>query len=184
VFSSRGVLAKSLLSTRFGERAVFHCHFFFAVIGKLAYLALLGFVVMMLVGPMLAVVSVLASFALIGMIFWLPLRLLGCGRPVEWGRVRNASQRYWGTVRTGYHRVHGVFQQHPIYLERAREAGRFMGRVFRETVCGTLVGGMLGLLAALQTSFHPRPLVLGLGVGFIVGALVALSSRSPVREAA
>jgi hypothetical protein len=153
-------------------------------LGRLAYLGLFGLVALILFGPAVALLIILGVFAALGLVFGLPLRLLGFGKPLEWDRVRDAGQRCWGTVRAGCGRVHSAIPQDPVYLEKARSAGRFMGRIFRETLCGALVGGMLGLIPALQNGFHAQPLVLGIGIGFIVGALVALGGRAALGEAA
>ncbi len=59
-----------------------------------------------------------------------------------------------------------------------------MGRVCRETLCGALVGGMVGLIPTLYSSFDIRPVLLGLGIGFVAGGLVALSSRRVLGETA
>ena len=74
------------------------------VVGKLAYLALIGFVAILLSGPIIAVISalfslavallsVLVPFALIGVLIWLPWRLCVKGRAAALEDVTRAGRK-------------------------------------------------------------------------------------------
>jgi len=165
----------------FGGFAV-HPAILVMVLRKLIVLAFFGFIIVMVAWPVLAALGILLGFALIGLLVWVPLRCLGFGRPIEWHKMRDASHKCLGAAAIGCNRVAGQIwnQEHP-YLHRVRETGRYLARICRETMSGSLVGGMLGLIPAMQHG-SPVPVLLGCCVGAFVGALVGLSSRGPARE--
>ena len=159
-----------------------HTTILLVLLRRLVFLALCGFVVVMVAGPVFAVLGILIAFAAIGLLVWLPLRLLGFGKPIKWHRVRDAGHKCWGAVAVRGNRVRGeILTRGQPYLTQACETGRYLGRIFRETMSGALVGAMLGLIPAVQYE-HVRPMILGACFGALVGAIVGLSSRSPARE--
>jgi hypothetical protein len=148
---------------------------------KLSFLTFFGFVVVMVAGPVLAVLGLLISFAIIGLLVWVPLTFLGFGRPIEWHQVREVSHKCWGAVAINCNRLGGGIIAHgQLCFERARETGRYIARVCRETMSGILVGAMLGLIPAAEEK--AAPILLGACLGAFVGAMVGLSSREPARE--
>jgi hypothetical protein len=156
-----------------------------AFLRKLIFLALVGLLAVVLIGPVLAVVGVLASFALIGLMVWLPIRYFVGGQPVEWDRVREKGRHYCGVVMRGCQRFGGgVWNYGHGPMERLRATGRFLAAVCRETLCGTILGAMLGLIHGSQDGFHLQPLILGICLGAVIGAFVGLMSRPRLREAA
>jgi hypothetical protein len=145
---------------------------------KLALLALTGFLAVMLIGPVVAVLGVLISFAAIGLLIWLPIRIFILGKPVDWGQVRQASRKYGGPVVAGCNRIGGgILARAEAFCRRVNAVVRFVGAIFLETCCGAVVGGLLGLLRGSHASFPWESVIWGLGIGAFVGALVALSSR-------
>jgi hypothetical protein len=172
-------------STGYGVSAVDPEHVLTSVLRKLVCLAVIGFLVVVLIGPILALLGVLISFALIGLLVWLPIRTLLYGKPFDWAKVKAVSRKYGGAV---FGRCHHVADQalahgHPV-LEKVQAAGRFVALVFRETVCGALVGALLAVLRVPEASFHIKLVLLGAGIGALVGAVVALACHSPARESA
>jgi hypothetical protein len=153
------------------------------VLRKLTFLSVLGFLAMVLLGPVLAILGVMLSFAVLGLVVWVPIRVLMFGRPLEWDRWGQTGKKYCGAVFRGCNRISSQFHSGGgVVLEKASAAGRFLGTILRETACGALVGAMLGLLQGAQGSFQPRTVGLGVLIGAGVGAFVALTSRTAVRE--
>jgi hypothetical protein len=62
------------------------------VFRKMLFLAVMGFAVVVLFGPIVAVLSVVLSFALIGFLVWLPFQVLVLGRTVDWRAVGQRAQ--------------------------------------------------------------------------------------------
>ena len=82
-------------------------------IGKVCYFALIGFLALLLAGPVLGLLSVLFSiivaifsaalvafvvilpFAILGFVIVAPIKALSTGRPVQWSRLGNLCQKLW-----------------------------------------------------------------------------------------
>jgi hypothetical protein len=171
-------------------------------LGKIFSFALLGFLAILLVGPVIAVLSVFLSivlamlsfaiaalgillpFAVLGFLVWAPLHALFSGRPVQWrtlGRmckgildiVLSIPRRAWSMM-TGS----GKAAQ-----EKITGLSSHIGVVLFETFCGALVGFMLGVMAGNMSAAPDIGEVIGIGVliGAILGALVG-TSRIQVKE--
>jgi hypothetical protein len=158
-------------------------HLLTAILRKLAFLALIGFLVVVLAGPILAMLGVLVSFALIGLLVWMPIRTMLYGKPFEWSQVKAVSRKLGTPVWAGCHRITGGALGHgkPV-LEKVQATGRFLGMIFREAACGALVGALLGMVLGPESSVPSQPALLGAGLGALLGTLVAVSFRAPTRE--
>src|SRR5207244_10552129 len=67
------------------------------ILRKIALFTLVGFLAVILVGPLFTVLGVILPFALVGFLIWLPYRLLVQRRQINWnGLPRQAGQ----TLRT------------------------------------------------------------------------------------
>jgi hypothetical protein len=141
---------------------------------KLCYLALVGFLAITLMGPVLALLSVLLCFAAIGLIIWMPLQLLFQGRTPKWGEAMDKSKDFGrkavnvvtatcSTCARGAQGIHGACRG------TANKVGVFLLEVFG----GAAVGGVLAAVCA--GPYGPRaPEVLtgvlgGAGIGMFVG---------------
>jgi hypothetical protein len=150
-------------------------HILLGFLYRLCGLALFGFVAILLVGPVVAVVAVLASFALIGFLFWLPIRLFLIRKPIDWARAKEKGRRYGGMVVAGCSRIRAFLPANEAILEKSRHAGLFVAVFFREVICGAVLGSMLGSIRATQGAFELWPIILGLCLGAGIGACVALA---------
>ncbi|HEV3082781.1 MAG TPA: hypothetical protein VGY66_23555 [Gemmataceae bacterium] len=156
------------------------------VLRKIAFFALVGFAVIFLTGPVVAMLSFIISaglfvlffllpFALLGLMVWLPIRLI-------FGKGRNARRDLWRTGRFVGRaavvmpaRACGHVYTRTLGLgERLHQLTCFIGTIFVETISGALVGALLGAIAGFQTqAWHiaiPAGAVIGTGLGVIVGA--------------
>lgn len=170
--------------------------------GKIAYLALLGFMVIILAGPVLAVTSVILSlaiaivsmglavlsillpFALIGFLVWLPCHVVGRGQGVPWPRMRQGIQEF---VQAVFGLVHGTLVHGFACLRRlcwgsirlghaGQEGLRGLASLSKvlllETVSGALVGGSMGLMLG---HFDSTPFThTAVAVGTLTGAYLGI----------
>lgn len=162
------------------------------VLRKVLFLALFGFLAVILAGPVIAVCSVLLSvlltaglvllpFVLIGFVVWLPFQALVLGRRIEWRRVGASVQALYtglfsvvgGVFGSGFRLVKGV-------ARRIGTAVLFLMSVALDVLGGALVGAVLGALGGLWHDDAPGRIPMGALVGAAVGFIVALTrSREP-----
>jgi hypothetical protein len=169
--------------------------------GKLFYFALIGFIVILLAAPVLAVLSVVLSmvlailsfalaalvivlpFAVLGFLVWAPLQAAFSGRPIEWrqlGRickgifnnVLGIPRRAWSMMTWSGRAAH----------EKVSGLSSHVGVVLFETFCGALVGFMLGITAANMPAQQQYGAMAGPGLGALIGAVLgALVGTSRIR---
>jgi hypothetical protein len=158
----------------------------------LGRLIVIGFMTMVLIGPVLGVLaallwlivtllSIFLPFAVIGFLVWLPYRLLS-GR----GSAVNETKLF----------VKGTFQAlvaAPVRLllwlpalarmglQKTWSAGRRVGGILLETGCGAMLGGGLGWLTAAHFSTRERVFYVlgGVLAGAVFGLLVGLINHLP-----
>jgi hypothetical protein len=155
---------------------------------KVFCLAAIGFGVIVLSGPVIAIVSVflgivlsiasvLFPFVLIGLVVGLPLRAIFGDKKTNWSDVQKRAGVVWRgsfvlPVRTANGVCRGAVTRFYGAGERIRSGAQSLGAFFIEVLCGAAVGTLFGLIASLE---HPREdyliyagsagAVLGIGVG-------------------
>lgn len=148
---------------------------------KLALVAGLGVLGLLLAGPVLAALALLVPFVLICGCLYLGARLCGwptpawrerCGRAREWGEQGFTCARRLGAGAWG--RVRG-------WTELVRDKASFVGALLLETVSGALVGLFLVLLGSPGHTPPGQTLAAATLLGGFVGALCVLARR-PRRE--
>src|SRR5262249_9796957 len=133
--------------------------------------------------PVIALVIVVLTFALIGFLFWLPIQTLvlrkdaGLKEGLEKGRalarcgLRCAAGVWGGTVRVGRD-LH----------ECMRGTVSVVAAVLLESVSGALVGVLLVSMCWPQQTATPSAVALGGLLGGLAGVLVVLSRRRRASE--
>jgi hypothetical protein len=172
-----------------------------AGIGKVCYFALIGFLGILLAGPVLGLLSVLLSifltifsialtafvvilpFAVLGFVIVAPIQAMKTGRPVEWNRLGALCHNLWrgisGVAWWCWKKLVGFIH----FLRRKAVLLSIYGRaVIWEVLCGAFVGGFLGGVLALNHPDKPE-IPIGAVVGAILGALVG-RSRMDLKEPA
>jgi|SRR5215469_1427928 len=162
---------------------------------KLAALAFVGLAVITLIGPALAVLGVLLPFAVIG---WLAcLAYLGV-RQALGGRdvhkeltaareaARAAGRRGRRLLTVGLPWLGARLTACRARLHQVSEAVRrcapAVTGVLRETLCGAVVGAMLGLIANLQATGPNYFVLIGGLSGAAAGLGVGLLKRRPLPQ--
>jgi hypothetical protein len=155
------------------------------VIRKMLFLALTGFAVVVLFGPILAVLSVVLSFALIGLLVWIPFQMLVLGRSLDWnavGQRANAAGREVGRVaRQGFGIVAvparglsfviaGILAAVWLAVKTLLMTTGLLIQIALMVVTGALVGG---LWAFYTTGLHGAELEPALIGNAIIGAGIA-----------
>jgi hypothetical protein len=167
-------------------------------LGHVAYLALLGFLAIILIGPAAALLGVLISvaaallsvavallsallpFAVIGALIWLPYQLLTHRPTIDRDRVRQGARAVYQkvVVPPAHWCAQGcrwTAQAAPSAWEKCHSALGRAGGVLLETLCGAIILGVLaGLLGAGLGPKHVESycavgILLGAGFGFVVG---------------
>jgi hypothetical protein len=156
-----------------------------SILRKVCLMTLIGFGVVILAGPALAVVGTLLPFALLGALVWVLVQAFVSG-PRMAGR----------TLRTGARTAFRVLSAGPIWVGRnLLEVVRFVGRtvfgllgfalrILLPTAAGVVIGGVLGLFGGMKHGDAdvriPAGAVIGAGVGFLAGALGGKKKSKPV----
>jgi hypothetical protein len=159
---------------------------------KLLALSLVGLAAIMLVGPVLAVLGVLLPFALIGWLAclaYLGLRQALGGRDIH-KELSSAREAAWAAGRRGRRVVSGFGTRVTAFRARLHRAGEVVRSwapavtgALRETLCGAVVGAMLGLMATFQAPGPNYFVLIGGLSGAVAGLGVSLLKRRPLPQA-
>ena len=175
----------------------------FELLRKVVLLALLGLAAVILVGPVIAILSVafslvlvVAPFAFIGFIVWIMIQVAAGRQRLAWDNVRQVGRTVVDTVQHISHRAAQVLQA-PGRLGReigirtaqlaaglwrlARTGTRVIGEVLLITVVGLLVGGGVDLLFGPPRHdpglLIPWNALLGGALGCLAGIAMAVLER-------
>jgi hypothetical protein len=157
---------------------------FVALLRKVGALAAFGFLAIVLAGPVLSVLIVVLTFAVIGFLLWLPVRPLLRRRDGQWrDGVQQAAVcahrgaellgvAWSGAVRRG-REAHGAL----------RSTVSVVGSVLLETLSGAVVGILLVTTCWPQQA-HASAVPLAALAGILVGVLVVASRARPAPDGA
>ena len=166
---------------------------------KIVFFALLGFGLIFLSGPVIALFSfilsaalvfffVLLPFMLLGLIVWLPLRALFGSRGharrdlVETGKLVGKAA-FVMPMRTCGHVYARARCARARMRERAHTVTSFLGSILLEMISGALVGALLGAIIGLQMDALQFSIPIGAFIGSSLGLLVGASRARQPREA-
>jgi hypothetical protein len=156
------------------------------VLRSVICLALLGFAVTVLIGPVLAVVGFLLPFALIGALAWVCYRF---GRGLIQRVVRRRRARLVLVDAPPAHVEEPVVLQTvaedkvvPRPPSRLRSLARSSLHVAVEVCCGAALGAALAVVADWQTGAGIEHVALGAAIGAVVGFVVGGSRSQPAIE--
>lgn len=174
------------------------------VLRKVIFLAVLGFAVMVVSGPILAILSlflsfamVVLSFAFVGFLVWLPCHILLVGREAAFANLRVIAQTYGqaigrlgqtiGRVLTFLPRSslaigNGLLALLGFVWRVFRGGVRFLGETAVIAFSGVLVGVVFGVLNARD--HNPEAVIaMWAGLGGAMAALVGVTMTLLERRA-
>lgn len=146
--------------------------------------SLLGFLVITLVGPIVAILGTLLGFAIIGLITWPLVR-------VTWLLVVGSGDKAKQPAVAVSTPAPAHCEKRPCAIDRPHRRAawrwlgdqtRFAGGVLFEVACGALVGASLGLLAGWNSASPEQYLGISAAVGAFLGILVGKTGREPAPE--
>jgi hypothetical protein len=158
------------------------------VFRKIVGITLIGFLVVVLIGPILTVLGVLLPFALVGLLVYVPYRLFLAGKHGGWPAVRAAGQKTMRTAVVFPLWLGGKFAALISFVLRTvfRLIGTLFGLVFAVGT-GAVLGATLGAIGGMQ--FHdaeyrvPAGALIGASVGLVAVLWRSKPSRVVIRPA-
>jgi hypothetical protein len=193
-------------SSALGVITVHQVQSFVAVMCKLGLLALLGLAFIFLIGPVIALVSVVFSlvvvllpFALLGLVVWVLFQSLVRGKPVTWEEVRHMGENAGRPVVYVAQKVpqvlRGPFHAASAIAARITRGGqwfwskfwstaRVVGEVSLVTAAGILVGLLVGLIVGIQNHDVHSAVVSNGITGGALAAVVGIAMTVLERKAA
>jgi hypothetical protein len=149
------------------------------LVRQLAILTLVGFLVVTLSGPVLALLGVFLPFALIGAGVWVLFKAVTLGPRVAFGLATGLIR---GIVQAVLFIPRQLFGAAGIVLTKTGSAARLVGGALAPLVIGAVVGGVLGAVGGVQNNDPEIRIPLGLALGAGVGVLIAATRTRPARE--
>jgi hypothetical protein len=151
-----------------------------SIVRKLALFALIGFGVVMLAGPILAVLSVVVPFALVGFLVWGLFALVFQGKRLDWREVGAQVRQVGGAglrlaaapLRAFSGVLGGVLLVTWFLWRKFWGTVWFVVEIALLAVTGVGVGALVGFLNRAQ---HPNLEVAVVGNAIIGGALAAVA---------
>jgi hypothetical protein len=171
------------------------------MVRKVALFALFGFLAVTLAGPLLAMLAVIVSFALIGFLIWLLVYAIFAGNRLGWrkclahagaglkgayGLCRTVGHIAMAFACTFGHTLRAAASMFMAATRNLRESLRgtasVLGAVIVETASGAIVGGFLAYFSQRERYLSERAIGVGVLVGALVGIGVVLARRYAARE--
>jgi hypothetical protein len=163
------------------------------VLRRLGYFAAIGFLAILLAGPVLGLLSVLLSvalaifsfaltvfvvalpFVIVGFVIMAPIEGALTGRPVEWRRLGDMCKglwlKIWSLAWWFWKKLLGLMH---FFRQKLAALSIYVRVVFWEVVCGALVGAFLGGMVGLHDLDNPY-VPIGALIGAVLGAIVGAS---------
>jgi hypothetical protein len=157
------------------------------VLRKFGYFAFMGFAALLLAGPLIgivvalfslfvAMISVLAPFAVIGLLVWVPIRIISGNPRKALAEARQAGGTVWNSVLKP-----PLVRGKQICFWAGTAFGSTTGRaeqiggMLKETACGAAVGALLGIAAGVGGQEVFPDAALGAAAGAVVGMFVGFT---------
>jgi hypothetical protein len=149
------------------------------VIRQLAILTLVGFLVVTLGGPALALIGVLLPFALVGAGVWVIFKAVTLGPKVAFGLAASLIRGVFNVV---LFIPRQLFSAAGFVLTKTGTAVKVVVGALAPLVLGAMVGGILGGVGGVQHHDPEIRIPVGLALGAGVGLLYAITRTKPARE--
>ncbi len=149
------------------------------VVRQLAILTLVGFLVVTLSGPVLALLGVFLPFALVGAGVWVLFKAVTLGPKVAF---QMAAALIRGTVNVVLFIPKQLISAAGVVLNKTGSATRVVAGALAPLMLGAAVGGILGAVGGSQFHDPEVRVPVGLALGAGVGLLYAITRTRPARE--
>jgi hypothetical protein len=158
-----------------------------SVLRKFGYFAFMGLAALLLAGPLLgivvalfslfvAMVSLLAPFAVIGLLVWVPIRVLSGNPRKAWDEARQAGGTLWNSVlKPPMARGKRMCSWAGGAFGSTRGRAEQVGGMLVETTCGAAVGALLGIAAGIASQEFVADAGMGAAAGAVVGMFVGFT---------
>jgi hypothetical protein len=153
---------------------------------KAAIMTAIGFLVIVLAGPIIGLIGTLLPFLIVGFLVWLVVRMVILG-PIVVGRfigrtVRGIVSLILAGPRWVFRRVRGGVR---LVGSGVGRVSGFARGIFWETLCGGAVGAMLGMIGGMNHQDAEFRVPIGAAIGASIGLLAAATrSRAPREQVA
>jgi hypothetical protein len=150
------------------------------VIRKVAGITLIGFLVVVLIGPVLTVAGAILPFALVGLLVYIPYRLLLASKQGGWPAVRELGNKAVRTAIALPLWIGGRVTALVSFLLRGvfRLIGTVFGLVFAVGT-GAVIGAALGFIGGMEHHDLDMRVPAGALIGASVGVLALLLRSKP-----
>lgn len=145
------------------------------IVRKVALLTLVGFLVVFLIGPVLTLIGVVLPFALVGLLVWLPFRVLIQKRQINWTGLPEKAGRAVRTVLLIPFRLVAFVLSAVLGLLRL--VGGVLGfalRILIPAIAGAMLFALLGAIGGVthaDAEFRiPAAALIGAALGALYGA--------------
>jgi hypothetical protein len=154
---------------------------------KFGYFAFMGFAALLLAGPLIgivvalfslfvAMISLLAPFAVIGLLVWVPIRVLSGSPRKAWTEARQAGGTLWNSVlKPPLARGKRICSWAGGAFGSTRDRAEQVGGMLVETICGAAVGALLGIAAGIGSQDSVVDAGMGAAAGAVVGMFVGFT---------
>ena len=149
------------------------------LVRQLAILTLVGFLVVTLSGPVLALLGVFLPFALVGAGVWVLFKAATLGPRVALGLAGGLLR---GIFQAVIYIPRKLFAAAGIVLTKTGSAARIAGGAITPIVIAAAIGGVLGGVGGVQHNDPEIRIPVGLALGAGVGLLIAATRTRPARE--
>ena len=155
------------------------------VLRKVALLTLVGFLVVLLIGPVLTLLGVILPFALVGLLVWLPFRVFVQGKEINWSGLPEAAGRAVRTILNTPVRIGALLLAIPFRVARLLLSAvvgllrllfgviGFGLRIIFPAVAGAVIFAVLGAIGGVNhqdAEFRiPAAALIGAGIGVLYG---------------
>jgi len=155
------------------------------IVRRIAIITLVGFLVVILAGPMLTIAGILLPFAVVGLLVWIPFRGIMLWKQGGTSAVAQAAKKGVGHVFAVPAWILGrVFGGAKWILTTAFGLVGFVLGLILPTLLGAFGGAILGIIGGMEhhdAAFRvPAGVLIGAAIGLLAGAWRSKPSRTVV----
>ena len=153
------------------------------IVRKVALMTLIGFLAVILSGPIIAVLGVLLPFAVVGFLVWVPFRLLVVAKHGGWPAVRDTTRKaIRGVLAIPLWIATHVGSALKFVLGTVFGLIGFLGGIILPTLAGGFLGAVLGAVGGMQHHDADFRIPAGAAIGASIGLLAGAWRSKPAKR--